>query len=483
MDLTAIILIIVTLTIAGYVLRARADTRKGDGSIPHAVSYIPWLGASLRFGWNGPQMLRQYRARYGANFSATIAGKRFVFLSSPAALDVFYRNRSHHLVAIRNGAERLGGESSEKTMEVVFNVLLPIISKGNAESSLYQTMPRYNERLLRYLESSYEGRMSHDQPLSLKTFTTFGLYSSVLGAIFGSAFPLHTFEDFSHIDDNSYFIFIAPWLLRRPLRRMSQTLVAYMQPWKDTLGEQDIEGVSPHGNEIIRALIHYDASDEERGDLLLTYIWGIFTNTTRVLLWLFIHLLDHKDAYMRLRAEIERAVEGLSDISSLLGSPPSFVNGQHFPLLDSAIKETYRLHSVPTSYRTVASEVAFPSQDDGAFFARPGDIVVANIYGAHMDNNIFSNPHEFQVDRFLDGDLNRYLYMFGKGDDMCTGRHLAKYVLKMFVILCLYHCDVELGQGECRGRDRSENPRCTGIMLPTTDISISLTRRRPSGDM
>lgn len=360
------------------------------------------------------------RNAYGPNFQATAGGTRYIFLSSLAALDVFYRNRTRALEAFRIGSRLLGGTESQSTARILREILIPIVAKGNLQASLSDMMPEFNRRTLSYLGELHSSTAHGLEVTSLRDMTSFGLFGPMTVAIFGDNFPIHIFDHFRAIDDNSYLLFcnyyILRWQMRATQNQMRRVLVDFMKPWKDTNGDHDIEGVSAHGNEIIRALIKHEETDSARGSLLISYLWGVFTNTTRILFWLFTHMLHDKAAYARLREEIDRGVEAeFPDLPSLLAAHPNAVNGPRFQLLDSALREAFRIHNLPTSYRTVSADVEFPSGNDGVFFARPGDIVVANTSGVHWDEDIFPEPDKFRVDRFLDGERMQMLFMFGKG--------------------------------------------------------------------
>lgn len=372
--------------------------------------------------------LTSYSKDYGPNFQATVAGKSFIFLSSLPALETFYRNRSRGLVAFRIGSNFLGGWEPSDGEHVIRHILIPIVAKGNLLPSLCRLMPDFNRRVLDHLKAVHARQAISGQPISLKHFTSFGLFCTVTGAIFGDTFPLHSFEYLSTIDDNSYMVFssYAFFLFRlRPTQtKMRRALLVYMKPWEATNGEQDIEGVSEHGNEIIRALIQHEPSEEARASLLISFLWGVFTNTSRITFWLFAHLLHDKDAYARLRSDVDKAVEDeFPDIPSLIGAHPSVVNGPRFRLLDSAIRETFRIHNLPTSYRHVSSTVDFPSVDGGTFSVKSGDIVVANTSGVHWDETIYPQPTEFHIDRFIDPNTSRFIFMFGKGAQMVSSCH------------------------------------------------------------
>ena len=103
---------------------------------------------------------------------------------------------------------------------------------------------------------------------------------------------------------------------------------------------------------------------------------------------------------------------------------PTALGTPAFALLDSALKEAARLHSVPSSYRTASADMEFPAGEGApgmggrkTFWVRKGDTLAANVVGLHWDDRWFEDPGKFRIDRFLDTEVDRtrYLSMFGRG--------------------------------------------------------------------
>ena len=101
----------------------------------------------------------------------------------------------------------------------------------------------------------------------------------------------------------------------------------FMGSWRETEGSRDLDGISAHGNDILRALVQSNLSDDDQASLLLTCIWGISTNVGKMLYWLFAHLLCDKTAYMKLQTEVNNAVENKSGgkLRSLFTAHPRIV--------------------------------------------------------------------------------------------------------------------------------------------------------------
>ena len=364
------------------------------------------------------------RREYGPNWRIRIAGQSFVFVADPKTLDAFFRNRSGGLILdeIQDLAPRqIGGVQSRGVAGgVIAETLIPIIVKGNADASLCRFIPDYNNELHQYLLRTHSMAVSNG-PVSLKHLTSHSLFHCAQIAVFGNTFPVHIYEDYVCIDNSSHrllhYIPVFSSSVSCSRERMCAAIKTFMDPWRGTEGIRDIDGVSPYANDILRALVQSDLSDDDQAALFLTYIWGSNTNVGRVLFWLFAHLLCDKAAYARLQTEIDNAVQNEfgGELESLLMAHPRVISGPRFELLDSALKESLRLHELPMSHRTAEVEVELPSGRGESLWVLPGDHVMANVTAVHWDGARFQDPQRFAVDRFVGNAKSHSLYSWGKG--------------------------------------------------------------------
>ncbi|TGO67109.1 hypothetical protein BOTNAR_0048g00410 [Botryotinia narcissicola] len=108
---------------------------------------------------------------------------------------------------------------------------------------------------------------------------------------------------------------------------------------------------------------------------------------------------------------------------------------QALPYLSAVVKEGLRIsmanptrlpHVVPSGGWSFKS-VYFPA----------GSIVGCSAYELHFNSDIFPNPHEFQPERWLEGNIipeaNKYWFAFGAGSRACIARNLATVELYMAV--------------------------------------------------
>lgn len=144
---------------------------------------------------------------------------------------------------------------------------------------------------------------------------------------------------------------------------------------------------------------------------------------------LFYHLLKNKEAYQRLRMELD---ESFSQVQQ--DELPQYQSLQKLPFLDACIKEAFRMHPAA---RFSADRVLPPS---GAMIAGHnipgGTIVGVNAWAIHRREDIFGEDvDQYNANRWLPGpnemeatakhriaEMNRHMLQFGSGKFNCIGQ-------------------------------------------------------------
>lgn len=357
---------------------------------------------------------------HGCMFRVVGPRSSVVFVSNHEAIDIIFRNHSQLFIAQHHetAPRIIGGVKSRHHGEFVKNILIPIVIKGTSELGLCEILPTFNSRLHRHLTSSC--CLSSRNEISLVYLISYSLYSSIVIAFFGDSFPVNTYDDLMLLDSSVYRAVLGlpfpPSSIGQAQGRSIRALQEFMKPWKESQGSQDMDGVSSHGNDVARALMQAPLSDHDRAGYLLGYLFAIFANTYKIAFWLVTHLLCDLEAYQALQEEIDRGVEKeFGDLESLLLAHPRTLGGTSFPLLDSALKETNRLHTLPMSHRTAAASVELPNGQGGSFIINAGDQIVVNTTAVYWDEAFYGDAKKFVIGRFLDRNLTRYLYIFGRG--------------------------------------------------------------------
>ncbi|KAF9231617.1 cytochrome P450 [Melanogaster broomeanus] len=184
--------------------------------------------------------------------------------------------------------------------------------------------------------------------------------------------------------------------------------------------------------------------------MALTFMWGAHGNLLNVSFWMVAFLLADSDAFARVRAEIDSAVEGkFGSLETLLAADPDELDEPYFALLTSSIMETMRLtvlHGV-----TRSAQCDFSLQDgDRTIPIKKGELVWGNIRGAHTDEAIYPNGEKFVVDRFAGhayrkGQLqtdDKPFFSLGGARHLCKGRWFAMYELRVMAIILFRLFDI-----------------------------------------
>lgn len=178
------------------------------------------------------------------------------------------------------------------------------------------------------------------------------------------------------------------------------------------------------------------------GQLFMAFVAVETTSTT--VAYLMLDLLDHPDAIPRLRNEI---------ITILRGNGWKKTSLQQMKLLDSAMKESQRLHplNMINMQRKVTKNVTL---SDGTFLPKGAHTFVR--WESRCSGETYPNPDKFVVDRFLEkresgeaGASSKWQYVttspdhmgFGHGRQACPGRFFASNEIKVAMVHLLLKYD------------------------------------------
>lgn len=162
--------------------------------------------------------------------------------------------------------------------------------------------------------------------------------------------------------------------------------------------------------------------------------------------WLGVLIGNNKAKYLPQLIEEQRNVLGPGFTDE---SPLEYEAVQQMTLLHASIKEALRLFPpIVVMMRTVQEDQHY----DG-FTVPKGDIVVASPAVSHRVPNCFSNPAEFEPERFLpprnEGedilDEKQWMFIaFGEGKHQCIGRDFAFLQVKTIWSYLFRHFDFEV---------------------------------------
>ncbi|XP_067366264.1 steroid 21-hydroxylase isoform X3 [Channa argus] len=135
-------------------------------------------------------------------------------------------------------------------------------------------------------------------------------------------------------------------------------------------------------------------------------------------------------AFLLHRPEVQtRVYEELCTV--LEGRYPKYSDRHRLPVLCSLINEVLRHRPVAP---LAVPHRAIRDSSIAGYFIPKNTVIIPNIFGAHHDPAVWSDPYSFKPERFLEGGggSTRALIPFGGGARLCLGDSVAKMELFLF---------------------------------------------------
>lgn len=141
-------------------------------------------------------------------------------------------------------------------------------------------------------------------------------------------------------------------------------------------------------------------------------------------------------AFLLHRPEMQtRVYEELCTV--LDGQYPKYSDRHRLPVLSAMVNEVLRLRPVAP---LAVPHRAIRDSSIAGYFIPKNTVVIPNLFGAHHDPSVWSEPYSFRPERFLEeggGAFARALVPFGGGARLCLGESVAKMELFLFTAYLL----------------------------------------------
>ncbi|KAH9918973.1 cytochrome P450 [Fomitopsis serialis] len=239
---------------------------------------------------------------------------------------------------------------------------------------------------------------------------------------------------------------------------------------------------SASNNDVLQSLVDEDVSATQASVLTIMTILAAHTNTSAILSWLIITLVQHPTWLAAVRAEVDaflstHHVSTPSHSPSSIGTPcptdsPSdipFVAWERaLPTLDLCLQECLRLYmNVPLIRRNTGEDIEVAGRTIAS-----GDYVMYMMEDAHLDAAAYPEPMRFDPLRDRSRAGKSGFVAWGAGTHPCTGQRLAKLIIKVFVSLLLWNYDLELVDARGELLKKAPQPVMGLFSVPRPDADV-----------
>lgn len=430
--------------------------------LPPGSLGLPFLGESLNFLFDS-QFADKRQAKYGNVFKTHILGRPTVVMMGPEANGFILSSHMDHF-SWREGwpgtfRELLGeslflqeGEQHRRNRKL----LMPAFH-GKALESYFDTMVNISQNYLKQWEQT-------------GTFTWFGEMKKLT---FEIASKLLIGSEPGEMTDrlSQWFTDLTNGLFMVPLRWRWTPYGRALQARDQLLAhiQKVVEERMTHPTQDALGLLVQ--SEDENGDRLtmeelkvqaLLMLFAGHETTTSMLTSLVMALAQNPQVLERARQEQQAlAAGGALSLGQL----------KQMPYLDQILKEVERLYPpVGGGFRGVIKSFVF-----NGYRVPAGWMALYRIDAAHKDERCYTNPQEFDPDRFSAerAEQKRYdfsLVGFGGGPRVCLGLAFAQLEMKIVAALLLRQYQWTL----LPNQDLSLNPVPT--LRPRSGVKVSLSK-------
>ena len=174
-------------------------------------------------------------------------------------------------------------------------------------------------------------------------------------------------------------------------------------------------------------------SDKQIRDEILTIFSAGHETTAAALTWSLYCLIKHPEKIAILKKELAKVLDDRVPCNKDL---------ENLPYTLAVIKESLRLYPTIPSCPRVAKEDTKLADFDIPLGSR----ILVSIYNIHRHRKFWSEPDEFQPERFQDKEnFPKKAYIpFGLGQRHCLGRHLAMLESQLLLALIAQNVEFEL---------------------------------------
>uniref|UniRef100_A0A669D9C6 Docosahexaenoic acid omega-hydroxylase CYP4F3 n=1 Tax=Oreochromis niloticus TaxID=8128 RepID=A0A669D9C6_ORENI len=205
--------------------------------------------------------------------------------------------------------------------------------------------------------------------------------------------------------------------------------------WKTQQGKQFKQALNTVHSYKMSVLKDEDGqglTDEEMQAEANTFMFAGHDTTASAICWTLYNLARHEHYQEKCRQEVMDLMEGRD------GQEIEWEDLSNLPFTTMCIKESLRLHSpVQAVTRSYTQDMVLP----GNRTVPAGTICLVSIYGTHHNPTVWTNPHEYDPQRFdpsnKKSQTSHAFIPFSSGPRNCIGQKFAMAELRVVVALTL----------------------------------------------
>jgi len=169
-------------------------------------------------------------------------------------------------------------------------------------------------------------------------------------------------------------------------------------------------------------------TDEEIAYLVLDFLFASQDASTSSIVWSVQLLADHPEVLRKVREEQARVRPNNEPITAEL------IASMHYT--HQVMKEVLRFRPPATMVPHIAIEDWKVDDEEGSYVVKKGSVILPSIWCSSFQG--YSNPYEFDPDRFNDERMEHIKYakswlVFGAGPHLCLGKEYAMNHLTAFI--------------------------------------------------
>uniref|UniRef100_A0A3Q2VC46 Cytochrome P450 family 4 subfamily F member 8 n=1 Tax=Haplochromis burtoni TaxID=8153 RepID=A0A3Q2VC46_HAPBU len=205
-----------------------------------------------------------------------------------------------------------------------------------------------------------------------------------------------------------------------------------------------------------------------------TFMFAGHDTTASAICWTLYNLARHEHYQEKCRQEVMDLIEGRD------GQEIQWEDLSNLPFTTMCIKESLRLHSpVQAVTRSYTQDMVLP----GNRTVPAGTICLVSIYGTHHNPTVWTNPHEYDPQRFdpsnKKSQTSHAFIPFSSGPRNCIGQKFAMVELRVVVALTLLRFRLTPGVNPELGSSRVRQPFVKisdSLLLDVVQVTLLLLK-------